>query len=60
MAGAQRLPFIGIFLREFGTAFNIGEEEGDCAGGEIIQCFLLKHTPPPVSQSWLALQPSKL
>jgi hypothetical protein len=60
MAGAQRLPFVGIFLREFDAAFNIREEESDGAGGEIIQCFLLKHTPPPVSQSWLALQPSKL
>jgi hypothetical protein len=25
-----------MFLREFGTGFDVGEKEGDCAGGEII------------------------
>jgi hypothetical protein len=34
MAFAQNLPFIGMFLSEFCTALDIGEKEGDSAGGE--------------------------
>jgi len=31
---AKALPCLGMFLYEFGTAFNIGEDECDGAGGE--------------------------
>jgi hypothetical protein len=30
-----------MFLREFGAAFNIGEEEGDCATRYARHCMLL-------------------
>lgn len=31
VALAQRLPLIGVFLRKFGRALNVCEEESDCA-----------------------------
>jgi hypothetical protein len=34
MALLQRLPLVGMSLREFGRAFNVREEEGHSAGGE--------------------------
>jgi hypothetical protein len=39
----QRLPFFGMFLREFGAAFNIREEKSNSAGGKIIHRLPVKH-----------------
>jgi hypothetical protein len=35
MACPQRLPGITLFLGEFGAALDVGEQEGDGAGGKI-------------------------
>ena len=42
MAFSQYFPFIGMSLCEFGTAFDIREEEGDGAGGLIAHCLTLR------------------
>jgi len=34
------------------AAFHIGEVEGECAGGHIIQGLAPGHTPPPVPSSF--------
>lgn len=53
----QRRHVIGILLREFGTALNIGKEKGDRAGGEIGHHWLKGNEARqlPVGVEWFPL-----